>query len=844
MSRVRLRALGGARSALGTAARVARSERLAFLRARALQPDTVLYESFAGNGVLCNPEAIFRRLLVDPRYANLHHVWAISDPAARRAFDAEFVGHPRVRAVVRDSDAYWRVLSTAGVLINNATFPPQFEPRDGQIYLNTWHGTPLKHMGFDMPDGALESANTLRNFLMADYLLAANPFMAETMYESAYRLRNIYRGLIIEEGYPRIDRQFMTSRETDAVRARLSEAGLDVAGRDIVLFAPTWRGTSFRAPEQDLRQLAAQVSDLQQELGEGTAVLLKTHQSVHAAAVDLPELARVLVPNTIPSNLLLGASAALVTDFSSIFFDFLATGRPIAFLVPDAEEYGRDRGTYIPADELPGPVCADAREAGAELARSRATGRLHPRYAAWVERFVPHEDGEATARVIDIVFGGRSDGCRVRPVVRDGRTRILLHAGGMRSNGITTSLVNLLSAIDADRYDITLLLARQYNPTAVANRRRIPAGVRQVFRLGGMNGSKALHALRRLETLRGRPQAELDGARDALWRAEWHRTFGSAEFDWVADFSGYSHFWPTLLLRSPDAARAIWLHNDMAADRERTVDGKAYMRRSFGVIFRLYEAFDQLISVSPSLTRVNRASLERYAPGERFVTVRNLPDVDGVRERAAQPLSGVLAEDEAAPTWLQELQDPAHEGVWFVTVGRLSPEKNHARLVRAFAAVSRRHPHARLLIIGGGPLADELAALIRAEGIEDRAFLAGARENPFPLMKAADCFVMSSRYEGQPMVLLEAAVCELPIVSTSFASVPDALPGETIRVVEQSDEALAEGLEAFLAGGVPPSHIDLDAYVAEVTAEFDRVVRDGISAHRARSLNRGDVAAS
>lgn len=791
----------------------------------------VLYESFAGNGVLCNPEAIFRRLLADPGLSHLEHVWSIADPAARRAFDAEFAGHPRVRAVERLSGDYWREVSTAGYLVNNATFPPQFGKREGQIYLNTWHGTPLKLMGFDMPGGAAHSANTLRNFLMADFLLAANPFMAESMYEDAYRLANVYRGRIIEEGYPRIDRQF--ADDAAAVRTSLAAAGVQTGERSIVLFAPTWRGSSFTTPDEDLDHLAEQVSAMQDAVGESAIVLLKTHQIVHAAAADRPELRELLVPNTLPTNAVLGAAAALVTDYSSIFFDYLAQRRPIVFFTPDAEDYEQDRGTYFAPGELPGPVATEATAAGDHVRRLLASG-VDEAVHRWADRFTPWDDGHAADRVVDVVFRGRTEDRRVRPARRDGRVRLLLHAGGMRSNGITTSLVNLLTALDQERYDVTLLLQMKRTATVVANRERVPASVRQVFRIGGMNGSKALHARRRITNLGGRVHAPHSSrSQDRLWTDEWERIFGSAEFDWIADFSGYGHFWPALLVRSPDAPRAIWLHNEMASDRLRTVNGRAYMKRTLGLVFELYRSFDRLVSVSPSLTALNREQLAEYAPAERFVTVRNVPDMARVVLGAQESPESVLHEDEPRPEWLDALSDPEREETWFLTVARLSPEKNHARLIRAFAQVHERDPRARLLIVGGGPLRAALQEQIDAAGLSAAAFLAGQRRNPFALMARADCFVLSSRYEGQPMVLLEAAVCGLPIVSTSFASVADALPGDTIRVVDQDDEALRDGMLAYLAGDVAPSRLDIPAYLAEVTAEFDALVDDSLRAHAA-----------
>lgn len=178
-----------------------RFEQIARARRLPVEADTVLYESFAGSGVLDNPEAIFREILASPDLAHLRHVWALDKSSAHDAVRREFQSDRRVRFVERESADYWKALSTSGTLVNNATFPVQFGKRPGQVYLNTWHGTPLKAMGYDMPDGARESANTIRNFVQADYLLAQNAFMAEQMYGRAYKLDGVFRGTVIREGY-------------------------------------------------------------------------------------------------------------------------------------------------------------------------------------------------------------------------------------------------------------------------------------------------------------------------------------------------------------------------------------------------------------------------------------------------------------------------------------------------------------------------------------------------------------------------------------------------------------------------------------------------------------------
>jgi glycosyltransferase involved in cell wall biosynthesis len=159
-----------------------------------------------------------------------------------------------------------------------------------------------------------------------------------------------------------------------------------------------------------------------------------------------------------------------------------------------------------------------------------------------------------------------------------------------------------------------------------------------------------------------------------------------------------------------------------------------------------------------------------------------------------------------------------------VCVGRLSPEKNHARLIRAFAAVHAAHPATRLIIVGSGPLADELEALIVSLGLGGAVFLTGMQRNPHAIMAHADCFVLSSDYEGQPMVILEALVLGLPIVTVEFASAKNALPAGSGLVVPQSVEGVAEGLEAFIRGDVPASAFDFAAYNRKAVDQFYRAI--------------------
>lgn len=766
--------------------------------------------------MLCNPEAIFRELLGASDMAHLHHIWALSEPEHNRAAQLEFGNDPRVTIVRYGSAAYLRALATSQFLINNATFPPDFAKRPGQQYINTWHGTPLKKMGYDMPGGAKEAGNVIRNFVAADYLISANSIMTD-MYWRAYRLKGIYRGTIIEEGYPRVDRQILTVEAIGAERRKLIEAGVEIGDRKIILYAPTWKGAIFSRLEDDLDTLADHVAELTGLIdSDEYVVLLKTHQSIYSLGRDRSDVRGILVPNELPTNVVLGLTSILVTDYSSIAYDFLATGRPVVYFIPDLDEYAGSRGVYVAPKDWPGPVCGSVHElAAAIMSASTVVPADDERYRATSQMVVPYEDGRSTRRVVDIVFRGLRDGARMRQGRSDGCTSMLIYLGGMRSNGITSSVLNLVAGLDHHRFDVSVFYPTSTSADSISNQLMIDPRVRQFPRVGGMNGSKVDQMVRHMDYRRGVIRHHNRGPRQQrLWDDEWTRCFGTdTRFDHVVDFSGYGPYWAALLLHAPGAIRSIWLHNDLAADAHRIIRGRKRMRHSLTQIFTLYEEYDHLVSVSAELSDINRKALSAYSDGTKFTSAPNTIDATLIELNSGQPIDGPAADflNRQATTT-------------FVTVGRLSPEKNHARLIRAFAIVYRNNPATQLLIVGNGPLAAELRELADSLRLGGSVLLSGHADNPHSLMAAAHCFVLSSDYEGQPMVLLEAQIVGIPIVSVDFASVRGSLPPGAGLVVEQSDGALAAGMESFLNGMVPATRFRPRRYQFEAITAFSVAV--------------------
>jgi CDP-glycerol glycerophosphotransferase len=170
-----------------------------------------------------------------------------------------------------------------------------------------------------------------------------------------------------------------------------------------------------------------------------------------------------------------------------------------------------------------------------------------------------------------------------------------------------------------------------------------------------------------------------------------------------------------------------------------------------------------------------------------------------------------------------ELRSRLQNGVFvFGTVGRLSPEKGHERLIRAFAEVHKANPKSQLVIVGEGPERPRLEALVHTLGLERSVVLTGLLLNPYPVMRAFDCFVLSSIYEGQGIVVIEALTLGIPAVSTDIPGPRSLLENGVGLLVEDSVEGLAHGMTTVVEGRFVPRPFDARAYEADAYAMFER----------------------
>lgn len=359
-----------------------------------LQPDlrdAVLFESYNGRVLSDSPLALCYELL--RRDFGLDLYWTVTD-----------LNTPvpdGTRKLLIHSQEWMDALHNSRYLVNNNNFPSFFRKRAGQTYIQTWHGTPLKQIGDDVPATSL---SLLYRHLMAresmywDYLLAQNEFAARTLPKAFD-----FPGQVLNIGYPRNDA--LVSIDADQRRSTARSMFGFRADQYVVLYAPTWRD-NVSGPRGYALVNYLNFDAVRSVLGEDTGFLMRGHPNTsrHAASAQSGAINVTHYPDI---NDLLLASDVLVTDYSSVMFDYAVTGKPILFLTPDLAEY-RDsiRGFYLDLAEIaPGPICMSNSELAAALSNLAGTSeRYAARYRAFVDRFTPHDDGEAAARVVDNIW--------------------------------------------------------------------------------------------------------------------------------------------------------------------------------------------------------------------------------------------------------------------------------------------------------------------------------------------------------------------------------------------------------------------------------------------------------
>lgn len=620
--------------------------------------------------------------------------------------------------------------------------------------------------------------NIQRNFLHSDYILSPNQFTSEKLIDS-HDLAGIYNGEIIEEGYPRMDLTFNTDKEE--LRKTLENFIELDPNKKVILYAPTWRGEVGSVSNIN-EELFNHISELNEKIPDDYQLVLKVHTLLFKYIEHDEQLMNKCIPDCIDTNELLSLVDILITDYSSIFFDYMATNKPILYFMYDKEQYLKKRGMYLDVNTLAGPICKTTDELAKCIKDIESIQEQYQSVYQEMNEIYIKRVGDATQKVVDIIFKGKQEqsDC-VFDVKEPHKKTILIYCGGFLNNGITFSAINLLNNIDYDKYNVVVIDKGNYDKESSYNISRINAKAKRVYRVGSMNLTIKEWYLHGLMNRRGYTEELAKRNPEKIFRREINRMLGNVKVDIAIDFSGYVPFWTMVMALGDFSKKSIYQHNDMLAETEKIINGKYKHKRKLGIVFSLYKCFNKIVSVAKHTRDLNAENLAHYVDANKMVYVHNSLNVEkiidsvenhGFSIESYEGQDHIIQKEEKPGIFsMKGIRLPKHNEINFVNMGRLSPEKDQEKLIKAFSQLINKYKSLKmkLYIIGDGILKETLSDLVETLGVADSVIFTGQMKNPFFLINKADCFVLSSNHEGQPMVLLETLVLNKPIIATDIA---------------------------------------------------------------------------
>ena len=366
----------------------------------------ILFEAFNGRNYTCSPKAIYEKMITLKEFQNYEMVWAFKEPNKHNVMPFK-----NLKVIETNSPEYYKICSEAKYWIVNSIMPEEIIKKEGQIYVQCWHGTPLKKLRYDInATGAV--LNTIeeirkRNDIDAkrfDYFISPSKYCTK-VFTSAFNLKNLHdHNIIIEEGYPRND--FLFHKTPQDIAKIKNNLGIP-KNKKVIFYLPTFRDNQHTSGLGYTYNLALDFDRLKEKIGKDYVILFSPHYFI-SNQIDLSKYKGFIinVAHYDEINELYLASDIIMTDYSSVFFDFANLKKPMLFYMYDLDDYQNNlRDFYISLDELPGPIAKTQEELENNILNiDKIFPKYQKKYQKFNEKFNYLDDGEASLRVIKKIF--------------------------------------------------------------------------------------------------------------------------------------------------------------------------------------------------------------------------------------------------------------------------------------------------------------------------------------------------------------------------------------------------------------------------------------------------------
>lgn len=360
-----------------------------------LKSNYIVFSSFLGKNYSDSPRNIYE--YIQEHNLDYKCIWVFNDKRKKIPGNAKIVK--------RFSWSYYYYMAVSKFWVSNMRQPLHLIKRHGNVFLQTWHGTPLKKLVFDMKDVYSANPRYKQNFYIQsrawDYLISPNRYSSE-IFRRAFK----FDKELLETGYPRNDLLYAPDKEE---RAKMIKKVIGIPlDKKVILYAPTWRDDQYYKSGQYKFNLSLDLKLMQEKLGQDYVVLLRMHYFIadHIDVSEFKGFAYNLSKYDDIAELYL-ITDILITDYSSVFFDYANLKRPILFYTYDLEKYRDElRGFYLDIEkEAPGPLLMTSEEVVDAIINIEDIKQQYSNvYEEFYQKFCSWNDGKATERVFEKVF--------------------------------------------------------------------------------------------------------------------------------------------------------------------------------------------------------------------------------------------------------------------------------------------------------------------------------------------------------------------------------------------------------------------------------------------------------
>ena len=390
------------------------------------------FESHNSTDLAGNMLAIARELSDEIRFPYLQIVISCTVESEARIRTLIERYHICAKLVYRESDGYLSTLASAQFLFTDVAYWPLYRKKPGQVCITTWHGTPLKTLGFTYNADSYVVANQKRGFCLSDYFVCPNEYTWNCIRKS-YQLDSLFHGTVLYSGYPRNSVFFDIGRR-GSIRQELGNE------KKIIVYMPTWRGkvTEVKGKDQSL-ELQDYLDELDALLPDDTVFITKLHR-LNDAELDYSSFRHIIrFPSDYETYDILNAADCLVTDYSSVMFDYLNTGKKIVLFCYDCEDYIQNRTCYFDIWKLPFPIVETVHELASELSTAKKYDDNEVK-----AMFCSYDGLLSTEKLVRHIFGGRSS-VQTENCKNHKQKKALLYTGDLAASYETDALFLFIS---------------------------------------------------------------------------------------------------------------------------------------------------------------------------------------------------------------------------------------------------------------------------------------------------------------------------------------------------------------------------------------------------------------